>query len=217
MNDNPVADIAGRQASPEAETLCQRVGCTRRTYSLEPEFVQVEESQVLGRTRYRIDYSRLSGGTAEKTLYTGIWLGLGLFSLSGFLVSVLGPVRDGESTDPLTGGIIFGAFTFLFAILFWGSWARVVVLDVGGAKIFIGKYRPSGRSVEAFLKELMKRRDVFLANSYPFDSVEGPIGELQKLQWLKEQGALTDDEYEVLKRRIIEEEPTDPEPTGFVN
>ena len=82
--------------------------------------------------------------------------------------------------------------------------------------------RPLHR-LDAGLRKRRHRRDprhgrlaAYVRQHYLVDSAS-EADELQKLVWLKEQNAITEEEYEELKQRVMGRDPSKPPPPDYIH
>ena len=185
------------------DTLRQRVGTTIRTFTLESDAVLVRESQqFVRRSRYRVPYATLSTEPIEATAHSRLLLGLTVVSL---LLSALIVVADsfGGRTWGVTAVLMYGGFALIFGFLYVSSRRRILIVPASDRSLVFALNRPSAGEFEAFLAELAIRRAAS-RHHYRADASGGSAAdELQKLVWLKDQNAITPDEFDRLKRRVI--------------
>lgn len=111
---------------------------------------------------------------------------------------------QGEEVD--AGAYLFwGAFAVIASLAFAASRARLRVLRAGESTVVMFEGRPDPAALKAFLSELRQRRDAYLVRQYVSGSAAASnvVDEIQRLAWLRERGAITDEEFDMLKRELL--------------
>jgi hypothetical protein len=190
-------------ASMEQFTLTQRHGIFTRTYILDDEAVLVKESHFLSRSNYKVPYATLSNEKFEMTVYSKVWLWLTVIPLLFCFVVFLGEFLQG-GTDGLLAIGLYGTFALFFGVLFYHSMEKVVGFQADDGPLVFSAGKPSQPELDRFLKELSDRKETFLRNQYLQPGCgHSPADELQKLMWLRDQGALTPLEFDKLKQDVV--------------
>ena len=185
------------------EVLTQRHGLSVRTYTLSDDAVEVTQRSLLRRSVWRIPYVELANERFESTTYSRIWLWLTVISVSLCVVIVVAEVVGGD-TEGLSAVALYGVFAVLFGALFWQSREPIVGFHAVNVPLWLGARNPSAASVEDFIANMEKRKLNFLRQNYLIQASGGSIAdELQKLLWLRDQGAISAEEYESLKRATL--------------
>lgn len=79
-----------------------------------------------------------------------------------------------------------------------------IQLSGGAFPVVIYRERPSREAVDRFLEDLRSCAQSHLRSNYPpAQSVHSLPGEIERLFWLKERGAISETEYQDLKARLI--------------
>lgn len=199
------------------ETLKQRSGLTVATYTLGEDAVVVNETGPLRRSRYRVPYVTLSSERFETTVYSKLWLGFAIVTLLA-CVTVIIADGLGDSAEGWTAVLVYGLLTVLFGWLLWRSWRRIVGFESETLPLVFHVGKPTAQQLEAFLGELVNRKAAYLRQHYLVQTLGNSIpDELQKLTWLRERGAITDDEYDLLKHRVIHTDPPVDEPPEYLH
>ena len=152
----------------------------------------------------------LSREAFEATLYSR-WC-LGFTIVSSFLLLIM-TVIHAITKDHLSAVIFYGTATLICGTLLYVSIADVIGFHVDDPELvpndqlLLEKHRPSTQAVEVFVTELVTRREELLRRTYLRRAADGSqADELVKLFWLKEEGAITEDEFVRLKAIVIESE-----------
>jgi hypothetical protein len=114
-------------------------------------------------------------------------------------------------TNPLSiGGIItVVAFAGIPAAITWFTRKELTGFGVPVQGFIINANRPSREAVQSFLQSLHQAKLKYLREMY-FDtpSNAAPADELKMLLWLKEQGAISADEFEARKPKGVQPTPS---------
>lgn len=187
----------------EPATLTQRHGIFTRTYILDDESVHVREANFLSRSHYRIPYATLSNEKFEMTVYSKVWLWLTVIPLLFCFIVIIGEILQG-GTDGLLAITLYGTFALLFGVLLWHSMEKVIGFQADDGPLVFSAGKPTKRELDRFLKELSDRKETFLRNQYLQPGCgHSPADELQKLVWLRDQGAITPLEFDKLKQDVV--------------
>ncbi len=187
----------------DASVLIQRRGIHTRTYTLTDNEVIVRERGILVRRENRIPYALLSSEhfavTVTKKRY--LWFGFVFLSL-GLLV--LGDSLIHNSEDFGKSLVVYVILAALCQGMFWLSRQRFIGFQAGRVPLAFWPGKPSVRELQEFLTVLDSKKREFLRRNYLSRAIGGsPADELQKLLWLKENGGISEAEFEILKRRVI--------------
>ena len=90
----------------------------------------------------------------------------------------------------------------VFLLLLWDSWRHYRGIHTHGGPLVFEIRRRSRAELERFLGELENRR-IAHVRSHVLAGGGSDADELRKLVWLKNEGAITDEEFERLKQRIL--------------
>jgi len=126
--------------------------------------------------------------------FSPLWAGWALFfTITGAIALISSLGSDTMPSDGKLGGVIVGA-TFLVmglpVMLFW-LWS--VVSGLGGRD-----ERPQGRNLSAQMQDLGAQAGTFAA-----DASGDTISQLERLQKLRDSGALTEAEFQEQKGRLL--------------
>jgi len=199
------------------ETLKQRNGFSVSTYTLDEDAVVVREAGPLRRSRYRVPYVTLASERFETTVYSKLWLGLAIVTFLACLTVFIGE-GFAASADGWTTVLVYGLLTVLFGMLAYHSWQRIVGFESETLPLVFRVDKPTPQKLEAFLGELLNRKTAYLRQHYLVQTLgSSPTDELQKLVWLKERGAINDEEYDLLKLRVIHGEIPECDPPEYLH
>ena len=181
----------------------------KRTYVLQDDGVKVTIRTLLSREEFRVPYHSLEDESFITTSYSSQWLRVAI--IFGALYVVIG------LDDPLSAfSLGFAAFVALFGVLFLASWHRYVGYHAGGGPLYFFAATPSEEELSAFLGKMQDRRREHFTERYSEQGDGGsPIDEIERLHWLRKEGALTDADFEKLKESVISDLDTTQVRAGF--
>jgi hypothetical protein len=193
-----------------AETiLVQRGLLSRTSFLLQEDSVSVEETSPFWRKRYVALYESIPRDPVELTLRSRGWK-----RILYVAVVILGSTVFAANNDLVGRPVfLFWAVFFVVAALRYATSKRTYLVFQSGtpALVFL-KNRPSGVAVQEFIARLQERKAERLRGQLLDAQGVTPAGEIHKLAWLKEQGAISEEEFERLKRAVVEAAPPAPEP-----
>ncbi len=187
----------------DAPDLIQtRLLLNKRSYSLAADGVQVSVRSFLTYREFKISYEAISDETYIFSTYSkfAFWFFVGLLTLGvGTLILLIADSRlDTVST------LVYFVFAIPFGVRFFISRVKYLGLHCTGQTLLFYSDNPSSDALADFIKKLQERRRNFIeAHFVPMSAVSIP-DQLEKLARLKQNGAINDDEYDLIKKSIIE-------------
>lgn len=125
---------------------------------------------------------------------------LNLTVLSAFLAS-----QPGLWPTYLIQGIVSSAViaSLAWLVFFLSSKTLLIIKTVSGREIEFFSQGKSKEALALFLEDLYATRNVFFRTNFFFIDYESSReSELEKMQWLLEEGVITESEFEVVKEEI---------------
>ncbi len=173
----------------------------KRFTLLEDGLLYEERSLFLSRHEFKVPYEAIPREMFEAKVSSRVALGflaaiLGLGVLT-FIVSFLDPY-----TDPRTP-VVFLIAAIPFGVIFYLSRKHFVGYNCLGRTILFYKDKPSAQELETFLAHLQRRRSLRLKVYFLNVKTASPTDELEKLVWLRNQGTITEEEFQKLKESLI--------------
>ena len=187
----------------ETEKLNQRRFLNRREYILGDSHIAIKEGNLLSSQVYKIKYENISDEEFEISTYSKplFWATIIFSSLSILLFLVR--LTDGDVGD--NAELIWAGFAVLFGLFLWNSRKHFVGFKGYEQPLLFYKDKPSAKELKSFIEQFDQKRNQYLRENYLTDNQYASASdEIQKLAWLKQNGALTQEEFENLKRQAIE-------------
>lgn len=100
--------------------------------------------------------------------------------------------------------VIFGVVILLFFMHLLFSNKKFTGYNADTKSLLFFKDLPSKEDLEDFLEVFEKRKKDYLYDKYRYVELEKGVGsEITKLFWLKDKGALTEEEFQIAKNKIL--------------
>lgn len=182
--------------------LDQRRFLTRISLEVGEDGVHATERGLLHSRSFRLPFEEVPDEpervrTASRPWFWGmvvLWIAA-LFT--GALEAVGGEVDAGAY-------LFWGALAVMASLAFASSRASLRVLRAGESTVVMFEDRPSRAALDAFLAGLRERRDAYLVRRYMTGTAaDSKADALHRLHWLREQGAISDEEFDLLKRDVL--------------
>jgi hypothetical protein len=183
----------------------------RRRYSLVDNGVHVEETTPLRRQSYVIGFETLARERFEIGTSSRGWFWAGVIGVAlAVLVAIVQAVEGEARPDAV---IVWLGMGSLFLAIHWTTRETFIGYPAGSMSLLFWKDRPNASALESFIDRLQTAQVNYLQREYaPAPAPPRTVVEdLERLAHLRERGALTDEEFERMKRDLIS-----PPPTGFV-
>jgi hypothetical protein len=182
-----------------------------RLYCFTDKSLLVETKGLTKKQSFEYHYSTIPDTYTESTVtsrmaffYFILFGGIGLFAM--IIGTSYGHFANGMSY--LLGAVPFGLYL-------WATRISYLVYNCDGAALLFYKDKPDELELDTFLGDLQKRKKAFLKENYLNAPTESLATELQKLFWLKESGAITTEEFEKLKKDVIDNSENQKNKVGF--
>jgi len=179
------------------DTFQQKKVTGTRTYRLLDDGIMVIVKSFGSVQESKIPYDDVDDQPLLTTAYSKQWLRLTI--VFAVMYVVLG------FDEPLGRfALSFGGLALISATFLLLSWQKYVRYDAGDYWLQFYASVPSDEEVEAFVARIRDRRGQYLKERYgePM-SGDSPTEQVARLHWLREQGALSDAEFEKLKADIV--------------
>jgi hypothetical protein len=187
------------------DTFKQRRLFNIREYKLADTHIAVKEENLISKHVYKIKYENISDETFEITTYSKplLWATIIFSALTIFLFLMRldgGDVGDDAET-------IWAGFAILFGLFLFNSREKYVGYKGFNQPLLFYKNKPSAEKLKRFIEQFDETRNQYLREFYLTDNhYLSASDEIQKLAWLKENGAITQEEFEILKKKTIQGE-----------
>ena len=200
-------------SSPTAtpDTLIQRVFLHYSECRIEASGLQIHEKTPTNQRDYFVRFEDIPTARFTFVLYRRwliIWLICCVVSL-GYLLFALTRQTVTASQLPTLLGLV--GLTIGSGALVWFTRRSYIGLGTPGNAILFRANKPSTEVVSAFLDRMTQARRAFLRDTYMrFDGSEPPTALLNRLLWLKEQDAITSQEFDTLRAAHVPAETAQP-------
>lgn len=180
-------------------TLNQKKIFKRKYFELRDEEIFVEEKIFLKTKRFTVNYQNISSNRIETIVSSKVkfWLMIILIALSLFISISESPGTGKE----IKNALFYGVFAFIISISYFFSREKVIVFKAIPDDIILFANKSSLKDVNKFCDKLLENKNEYL--KFYFSQSQAKTTELERLLWLKENEAITDDEYIKLKNEII--------------
>jgi hypothetical protein len=189
----------------EDQVLVQRYFLHWMKFEVISDGVQVTESSILVRHKYKIRFENISFDPEEVTVSSKFyfWATAALITLAIIVLVLYLAGQDVHAESALIWAILAAGF----GVGYLTSRKRFYVYGSkteSGDPLVVYQNKPSKVSMERFIDEVRKHRQIYLRKHYLFSSSESSVeNTIEKLNWLKNQNAITEEEYEKLKKDTV--------------
>jgi hypothetical protein len=177
----------------------QQKNATTTTFDFEAERLLYEVEDPSGRHRFVVPYEAVPSETGELVEKNTWFRNVGLLWLLLGVVSVGFGALDGSLRAGDVGSLfwlVLGAITYGL-YLWWQT--TYTVYDTPRGRVFVIRDGQHDRIVA----ELAERKRTFLREHFgALDPTEQPEAELRKFAWLREEGAISEEEFEEIRQHI---------------
>jgi hypothetical protein len=186
-------------------------GLRKKRFTLLEDGLLCEEQNIfLSRQEHKIPYEAIPRDMFEARVSSRIAFGflaaiLGLGVLT-FIVTFLDPHSD--KMTPLAYLIAAVPFAATFLL----SRKHFVGYHCFGKTVLFYKDKPTAGELEAFIAALQHLRNQRLKLYFTNMKAANPTDELEKLVWLRNQGTITEEEFQTLKRSLIKRSKSESSP-----
>jgi hypothetical protein len=176
----------------------------RNTYKITENGVEMKETTPLHTVKTSIPFEGISNIPDEVTLSSKpFFWAMVIFWLLAVIVGITAIAGgDVEKGAPF----IWGGFGVVFTFLYLTSREKYLVFKVNQTikGLAILKDKPNKIKFKQFIDSVQTKKHEYLKRVYLTGPVESNSADaVQKLAWLKEHGALTQEEFEKLKTEVI--------------
>lgn len=181
-------------------------------FDLTPFDVRVREKGLTYSKTYRVPYENVSNEPVEVTISSRP--GLVVTIILAVLAVIVGVAALLGDDIEAGAWAFYGGFAMLAAIWYAASRRSYLVFKTADPALVVMRNRPSAEAVNVFLTALHEHRREYLRQRYLLNAPSRDAADtIQKLHWLRQQGAISPLEYETLKARAVggsEERPSPP-------
>ena len=185
----------------------------KRSYTLTDDGVLFEAKSALTHRSFKVPYPFIPNDTYVVSVYSKLafWFFTALFTLG--CISVL-LMLGGVKMDKYTPYVYF-VFSLPFGIRFLISRITFVGLRCGAQVLPFYKDNPTKEALDAFIRQLQERKRNYIEKLLADVPGHSVGSELQKLVSLKENGSITEEEFQQLKKTLVGGTATPSRKIGF--
>lgn len=175
---------------------------TKWTYLIRGNGLEINIQKIFGSRKYLIPYENISSEFLEINYYSKIrfWLTilLGLF----FTFALYEQIRKNFINSDVL--IFYGAIALAGTVALFLSYKKLILIQTIEQPIALLKDKPSEKDLNKFLEHLFYVRERYITQQFDIDPRNSSnVEDLYKLFIMHKEGALTDKEFEELKKEIL--------------
>ena len=201
----------------QAADFSQRTLLTSRNYVLERDGVAVTAKSFLSSHTFRVPFENIPPKAEEITTSPRKWLVASIVFTLITLIVLPVLIKSGQTTPSDLAGVWFwGIIAAICWVVFFFKRASLLIYAQGQNALVLFADRPSREEVMAFVRKLFAARNKFLRDKYArFAPVEPLSDRLARLNFLRDQEVLSEEEYQFMRRQETGESPRTGGPVGF--
>lgn len=197
------------------KTFTQKKLFARKEFVIEADGVFASETSYFSDKKYKVHFHSMSDSPILFHNFPKKWfiatLLFGLWILFQFYLSI----AEIDSSEFLSNAL-FLAFPFAFCLAgFFKNNNRYIVIDGKPDAIFLFENKPNKIEVNNFVDSIYEEYQNYLDKHYSIDSELSTIHKIERLAHLLSINAITQEEYDSLKNKIIEQQVDDDSLYGF--
>lgn len=197
------------------KTFSQKKIFAVKEFVIEADGVFASETTYFSDKKYKVHFHSMSDSPISFHSFPKKWffatLIFGLWILFQFYLSA----TEINYYDYLSN-VLFLAFPFAFCLFgFLLNNHRYIVIDGKPDAIFLFENKPSKKEVNDFVDSIYKEYQKYLDKHYSIDSELSTIHKIERLAYLLSINAITQEEYDSLKNKIMEQQVNDDSFLGF--
>ena len=189
-----------------SDSFTQKYLLSSRNFTIEYNGVRILEKGFNKQFSYFVSFENIPSTPFSLRMYDKTAIILTVVCSVFAVVIAIGIFQSGQVT---IGNILFFlALVGIPAALTWFTRKELAGLGVPGNGLILRANSPSMQAVQSFLQALQQAKITYLREAY-FDKAapDTSVDELQMLLWLKEHGAISNDEFEARKQNIPSSKP----------
>jgi hypothetical protein len=196
----------------------QRTLLTGRFYKLERNGVAVTTKTLLSTHSFHVPFESIPPKAEEITSSPRKWLVASIvFSVITLIATPILLTQSQRTAGDLAGIWFWGGLAALCWVVFFFKRASLLIYAQGaGVPLILFADRPSSEEVKAFVRKLFLARNKFLREKYARFAPAEPLSDrLARLEFLRDQEVLPEEEYQFLRRQESGDAPRTQGPAGF--
>jgi hypothetical protein len=176
----------------------------KRSFELSERDISVKELGFFEQQEYRIPFELLGDKRFEITTYSKVAAWSTLIMICIFLLFFITWITKSDDFA-LIIAVLMGIITFFVGLRLFLSWQKLVVYGGEGSNVVFYADVPSKEQVDAFIADIEQCKKEYLLQKYSYAAESNSIADqMLKLTWLKNSGALSEDEFNRIKQRVID-------------
>ena len=195
---------------PVSETIIkfkQRSFLETRVFHLYEDRIKVSECKGFSQLEYTRSFESIFDGRIKYKQFPKVSF-VGMIAVL-IIEVVLAYILRSDIDLFVVPAILFGILFLCFAVNYCFTYRKYIGYDTEAKPILFLINRPSKDELELFLDAFESRKKQYIFEQYGYVETKGEISnELQRLYWLKERSALTEEEYIKAKEKILGDKPS---------
>jgi hypothetical protein len=186
----------------ESTRLVQRRFLSRITVDILDKGIAVSERIMFNPRKYKVRFENISaeGEEVSNSSQLRFWATIILFALA-LLTGLLQLFGQDVGGWAFLIWVVLGIITGVSYLM-----SRETFLVYGAVRpqLIVYKNKPNVGAFTAFMAEVQRRKQDYILNNYLLNTAVGSSADaIHKLAWLKNEGAINDTEFELLKAEIV--------------
>lgn len=196
----------GKSMRTELQVLKQRKLLSRvHKYRLLGNGVEFEERSLQGGRKQIIHFEDILDEPIEIRTSSegGFWATIILWVILVF--GIISWERGPTAATENRGRWFWGVFCVIATVGYLNSRTKYLVYKGGQPYLLFLNHNYHQKKLKQFIEAMMSKRAEYIREKYPLDLQRvAPADAIHKLAWLRESKAITDEEFEILKKDIID-------------
>jgi hypothetical protein len=188
----------------EIRKLDQKKLVGKRSFALVDDGVHVKQAEWFSSQDFMVPFEVIGKHQHKKMIYSKGWLGAAILFLILCTVTAASEFSGKGFSVEKGAYILHGGIALFCAVIAALSRRKLIIYGGKDGPLAFYEGKPSKEKLEAFIEELEIRKRSYLLGKYAYnDRTTSKADELAKIAWLKDQGVITEAEFEKLKQDIL--------------
>jgi hypothetical protein len=184
----------------EIRKFAQRKITGRRDFELTEDGIFVKESEFGNKRKYLVPYESLGTEKIEITTFSKRLAWAAFITTCIFVLFFAGWMTTHKDLGIM---LFWGSTALMCGTYLFISWQKYIVYAGENATLIFYADIPSKEQLEAFIADVDEARKNYLLSKYAYSQSQTAPDQIMKLTWLRNNGALSEDEFERMKQRIV--------------
>ncbi len=188
--------------------LEQKTILTKYSFAIKSKYLEISVVSFFSQKKYSLPLENISSEFTEVTYYSKIRLWITILLGFFFTFALYEQIKKNfVNSDVL---IFYGAIAIIGTIALFLSIRRIIIIYTIQEPLILLKNNPNNESVDEFLKELFLAREKEITKQFDLEeNHNNNIDDLYKLFIMHKDGAITDKEFEQMKKEISQKPISD--------